>query len=37
TGAILGTQIVVYGLESGDIISDARGIKDGVRVSISNK
>ncbi|MGB0925392.1 MAG: efflux RND transporter periplasmic adaptor subunit, partial [Minisyncoccia bacterium] len=37
TGALLGADIVVYGLDSGEIIRDARGIREGQILSIIEK
>jgi len=37
TGSILGNQIIVYGLEGGNIIRDARGIRSGEIVRVKEK
>ena len=33
TGALLGSDIVVYGITFDEIISDARGIRDGQKIA----
>jgi len=35
TGAILGEQIVIYGLDGGAIVYDARGIRNGDYVTVN--
>lgn len=37
TGSILGEEIIVYDLSASAIVSDARGIRSGQKVTISNK